>query len=265
MDYSMGIPRPAPSPRVCSNSCPLSQWGQNVDPWWRRWQATSVFLPWEPHEQCEKMVSVQNINEIFYSFFSIQPSKSNVHYTQIVHLDADKLHFKCSVATCGLLFPYWSSRNIIRSLSVSSGWGFPDSSVGKESTCNAGDPGSIPGSGRSAGAGIGYPLQYSWASLVAQLVKNLLMMRETWVPFLGWEDPLEKAKATHSSILAWRIPWTRVVHGVSKSWTQLSGFFTFFSGWEDYMHWCHFIVSCPFHISQISVMDTYRFGNLELK
>ena len=59
---------------------------------------------------------------------------------------------------------------------------------------------------------------------MAQLVKNLLIMRETWVPFLGWEDPLEKAKATHSSFLAWRIPWTRVVHAVSKSWTQLSDF-----------------------------------------
>ena len=59
--------------------------------------------------------------------------------------------------------------------------GFPDSSVGKESTCNAGDPGSIPGSGRSPGERIGYPLQYSWASLVAQLVKNLPAVRETWV------------------------------------------------------------------------------------
>ena len=59
--------------------------------------------------------------------------------------------------------------------------GFPDSSVGKESTCNAGDPGSIPGSGRSPGEGIGYPLQYSWASLVAQLVKNPPAMQETWV------------------------------------------------------------------------------------
>ena len=59
--------------------------------------------------------------------------------------------------------------------------GFPHSSVGKESTCNAGDPGLIPGSGRSAGEGMGYPLQYSWASLVAQLVKNLSAMRETWV------------------------------------------------------------------------------------
>ena len=79
--------------------------------------------------------------------------------------------------------------------------GFPHSSVGKESTCNAGDPGSIPGSGRSAGEGIGYPLQYSWASLVAQLVKNKPAMWETWVQSLGWEDPLEKGKATHSSIL----------------------------------------------------------------
>ena len=84
--------------------------------------------------------------------------------------------------------------------------GFPDSSVGKESICNAGDPGSIPGSGRSAGEGIGDPLQYSWASLVAQVVKNPLAMQETWVGSLGLEDPLEKRKATHSRILAWRIP-----------------------------------------------------------
>ena len=59
--------------------------------------------------------------------------------------------------------------------------GFPDSSVGKESACNAGDPGLIPGSGRSAGEGIGYPLQYSWASLEAQLVKNPPAMWETWI------------------------------------------------------------------------------------
>ena len=84
----------------------------------------------------------------------------------------------------------------------------PDSSVGKESPCNAGDPGLIPGSGRSAGEGIGDPLQYSWASLVVQLVKNLPAVRETWVPSLGWEDALEKGIATHSSVLAWRILWT---------------------------------------------------------
>ena len=64
--------------------------------------------------------------------------------------------------------------------------GFPDSSVGKESTCNAGDQGSIPGSGRSAGEEIDYPLQYSWASLVGQLVKNLPAMQETWVGKIPW-------------------------------------------------------------------------------
>ena len=83
--------------------------------------------------------------------------------------------------------------------------GFPHSSVDKEFSCSAGDLGLIPGSRRSTGEGIGYPLQYSWASLVAQLVKNLPAMLETWVQSLGWEDPLEKGKSTHSSILAWRI------------------------------------------------------------
>ena len=71
---------------------------------------------------------------------------------------------------------------------------FPDSSLGKESTCNAGDPGLIPGLGRSPGEGIGYPHQYSWASLVAQLVKHLPAMWKTWVQSLGWKDPLEKGK-----------------------------------------------------------------------
>ena len=92
-----------------------------------------------------------------------------------------------------------------------SGLPFPSSgilSAGKDAACNTGDPGSIPGLGRSTGEGIGYPLQSFWASLVDQLVKNLPAMRETWVRSLGWEDPLEKGKATHSSILAWRIPWT---------------------------------------------------------
>ena len=80
--------------------------------------------------------------------------------------------------------------------------GFPDSSAGKESTCNAGDPASIPGWGSSPREGIGHPLLYSWASLVAQLVKNTPARQETWVQSLGWEDALEKGKATHSSILA---------------------------------------------------------------
>ena len=86
--------------------------------------------------------------------------------------------------------------------------GFTDSSVDKESACNAEDPISVPGLGGSPGEGIGYPLQYSRASFVAQLVNSLPAMQETWVQSLGWEDPLEKGKATNSSILAWRFPWT---------------------------------------------------------
>ena len=105
--------------------------------------------------------------------------------------------------------------------------GFPDSLVGKESACSAGDLGSIPGSGRSPGEGIGYPLQYSWASLMAQLVRNLPAVQETMVRFLGWKDPLEKDMVTHPSILVWRIPrdreaWWATVHRVTKSWTQRS-------------------------------------------
>ena len=85
--------------------------------------------------------------------------------------------------------------------------GLPCGSVGKEYTFNAGDHGLIPGLGRYTGEGIGYPLLYSWASPVAQMVKNPPATWEAWVRSLGWEDPLEKGKSTHSSILAWRIPW----------------------------------------------------------
>ena len=95
--------------------------------------------------------------------------------------------------------------------------GFPDSSVGKESACNEGDPGSLPGLGRFPGEGIGYPLQNSWASLVVQMVKNLHAMWETWVQSLGWEDPLEKGMTTLSSILAWGIPYTEESTGRLQS------------------------------------------------
>ena len=85
----------------------------------------------------------------------------------------------------------------------------------------------IPGSGRSPGEGIGYALQYSRVSLVAQTVKNLPAMLETWVQSLGWEDSLEEGLATHSSIPAWRIPvdrgaWWVTVHRVAKRQTRLS-------------------------------------------
>ena len=94
----------------------------------------------------------------------------------------------------------------------------PGISAGEEATCHAGDPDSIPGSGRSPGEGIGYPLQY-FASLVAQIVKNPPAMQETWVRSLGWEDSLDEGMATHSSILG--IPldrgsWWAMAHGVNK-------------------------------------------------
>ena len=105
--------------------------------------------------------------------------------------------------------------------------GFPRGSAGKEFACNAGVPSSIPGLGRSPREGIGCPLQYSWASLVTQMVKNLPARQETWVQSLGWEDPLEEGMATHSSILSWRIPmdggaWGATVHEAAKSRTWLS-------------------------------------------
>ena len=93
---------------------------------------------------------------------------------------------------------------------VTNGRGYPGSSVGKESACNMGDCSSIP---REV---IGYPLQYSWTSLVAQTVKNPPALWETWVQSLGWEVALEEGMATHSSILAWRIPWTEEPGGLQS-------------------------------------------------
>ena len=108
--------------------------------------------------------------------------------------------------------------------------GFPDSSVGKESICNTRDPCLIPGSGRSTGEGIDYPVQYSWACLVAELVKNLPAMQETWFWFLGQEHPLEKEMALFHWTLQYsclensmdRGAWRGTVHGVEKHWTRLN-------------------------------------------
>ena len=94
----------------------------------------------------------------------------------------------------------------------SSHWGFPHSSVGKESTCSAGNPSSIPGSGRSAGEGIGYPLQYACASLVAQLVKNLPALRENWLWSQGLEDPWRRERLTTP------VFWPRELHGLYSPW-----------------------------------------------
>ena len=114
--------------------------------------------------------------------------------------------------------------------------GFPCGSAGKESTCNAGDPGSVPGSGRSPGEGIGYPLQCSWTFLVAQLVKNPLVMWETWIWSLGREELPEKEKATQ-----YRVFWPGEFHGLysprdhkeSEMTEQLSLFNCFSCEWNQ--------------------------------
>ena len=107
-------------------------------------------------------------------------------------------------------FFFWETVQVFVETHGFSLLGFPHNSVGKDSASNAGDPGSIPVSGRSAGAGIEYPLQCSWASLVSQLVNNPSAMRETWVQSLVGKIPWgRERKATHSSILAWRISWTK--------------------------------------------------------
>ena len=103
--------------------------------------------------------------------------------------------------------------------------GFRGGSAGKESACNAGDPGSTPGLGRSTGEGKGYPLQYSWASVVAQMVKNPPAIRETWVPSLGLADPLEEGREGTGAPLQYSClenpmdggAWWAAVHGVAKS------------------------------------------------
>ena len=139
---------------------------------------------------------------------------------------------------CYLTYLTLGKLNIISSFG--GGWGgcFLGSLAGKKFACNAGDPSSIPGSGSSPGEEIGYPLQYSWASLVAKMINNLPAMQETWVWSLGWEDTLEKGMATHSNILAWRIPidrgaWRAAVLGlqwVRHNWVTKHSTYSFFRG-----------------------------------
>ena len=132
-------------------------------------------------------------------------------------------HRTCSLYPAFFLTLFCLLTNIFLSVSYTYWYqGFPGSSASKEYTCNAEDPGSIPGSGRSPGEGIGYPLQYSWASLVAQTVKNPPGTRETWVRSLGQEYPLEKGMATHSSTLAWRIPLTEAPGGLQSMGSQMT-------------------------------------------
>ena len=91
--------------------------------------------------------------------------------------------------------------------------GFPGSSSGKEFACNVGDPGLIPGSGRSPGEGTGYPLPYSWA----QMVKNPPAMWETWVRSLGWEGPWSRAWHPIPVFLLGESPWTEEPGGLQTT------------------------------------------------
>ena len=115
--------------------------------------------------------------------------------------------------------------------------------VVKNPPANAGglrDMGLIPGLERSPGGGHGNPLQYSWASLVALLVKNLPSMQETWVWSLGWKDPLEEGMAPHISVLAWRIPWTEEPGGLETRGSQRVG-----HGWATKLTVC--FILCEFY------------------
>ena len=152
-------------------------------------------------------ICYQNPTSSTFPKYQEKNTPSISHSLQNYHLGPDS-HFLSS-----RLFgksPNWSPCFILVYLQHNSHTeDFSCGSAGKESTGNKCRR--LPFNswvGKILWEGIGYPVQYSWASPVAQLVKNWPAIRETWVWFLGWEYPLGKGKATHSSILAWRIPWT---------------------------------------------------------
>ena len=141
-----------------------------------------------------------------------------VYIKNIYKLTGD--HYGINIKICQIFFIeiryvliIIKGKTLTREPEMDKGCCFPHSSVGKESTCNAGDPSLIPGSGRSTVEGIGYPLQYSWASLVAQLVKNPPARRETWVQDLGSTPglgrSLEKEKAPPTPVF-----WAGEFHGL---------------------------------------------------
>ena len=145
----------------------------------------------------------------------ILPVNTVVIPPQIVHLTQCSHHFPFSILTDQTVYFVKGYFQLL---------GFPDSSVGKESACNAGDPSLIPGLGRFAGEVTGYPLQYSWVSLVAQLVKKSTAIWETWIWSLGWEDPLDEGKGYPLQCSGLEKSMDSIVHGVAKSKTWLSDF-----------------------------------------
>ena len=157
---------PSPFPRTCSNSCPSSQWYHPT--------TSSSVVPFSSCLQSFPASGSFPMSQLFTSYGSAGKESACNAGDRVWSLEKGK--------------PTHSSILAWRKPSLNLGiFGFPDSSVGKESACNAGDLSSIPGSGRYPGEGIGYPPQYSWASLVAQLVKNPSVVQDTWssIPGLG--------------------------------------------------------------------------------
>ena len=162
--------------------------------WRKEWQTTSIFLPWEPHEQYEKAKRLDTES------WTPQVGRCPLESSGEIIPERMKGWSQCKNNTRLWMWLVMEVKsNAVRAFLIAQ--------LVKNLPALAGDPGLIPGSGRSTGEGIGYPLQYSWASL-GSAGKESTCKCETWVWSLGWEDPLKKGKATHSSILAWRIPWT---------------------------------------------------------
>ena len=172
-------------PPVCANSTCITpvQWCCLLLPLGKSFISSQEFLP----------ALLSFLIKLFYSIWHWDACRSKACSISPIAVDV-----------WNTIVPYLSLDLILLKKKMTVTLGFPCGSAGKESTCNAEDLGLIPGLRRSPGKGNGYPLQYSWASLVAQLVKYPPAMQKTWVWSLGWEDPLEKGKATHSNILVWQ-------------------------------------------------------------
>ena len=134
---------------------------------------------------------------------------------------------------------------------------FPDSSVGKESACNAGDPSSIPGLGRSAGEGIGCPVQYSWASLVAQLIKNPPTMWETWVWSLGWEIPWKRERLP--TPVFWPGEFIQSMGSIQSIGSQRVGH----DGMTFTFHYQSLLLACP-TLLKTATLSRHSVNHLEI-
>ena len=208
---------PSPTPGACSDSCPSSRWchpnnSSSVVPFSSCLQSFPAsgqfFISGAQSIRASASASVLpiNIQDWFplglTGWISLQSKGLSRVFSSTT---VQKHQFRAQLSL-------WSNSHIHtwpleKSYLWLDGW-FPVAQLVKNLPATAWDPSSIPGSGRSAGEAMGYPFQCSWASLVAQLVKKPPGIQEIWVWSLGWEDCLEKGKAPHSSVLAWRIPWT---------------------------------------------------------